>query len=542
MDFVAQTRELFAPLITSPEMKESLVSRPPFKFIHSIVTEIIKATGYLDGSFSSDELEYAKASKTKESKAAFLTKLKGYLNTDGSLNDVNPKKIASGLESELTNLLLQKLAINAASVNIGRETRSSSKSKSKTRSTSSSKKSKDRDKKEVLTSESNKKEKEREIEREKRRLSKASILATNDKEKKKLRSKSKDKEVKSDKERKKAKKTTENNEADLRRVEREESPPRRESSGGTSKGDDSGIAEESERHDTSRLSRRMSASSNRELNIEDVRQFNQISLPQNINAVTSPHREELRPEEDTIQYQAMNRPSTASARPRTQMGRPGTAAARPAPPKPRKTKVVDIDPSTVNHQPVSTEKSTVITENTEVLPDEDEGFLVDDEENKGYLQNEGADINKIIIDSNDHGTLINKIIENTKELDKSGIDSDSMGFDPHEHKKLKLEMEAVQEGLQKSAQTVQPLATSLEYISEDLVALLKEVDLNRRSSTMASRQSVELRNKTGEAAASLSAQLRNMKEELKETRSQIAKTMSSVIANEKRIKDLITTS
>ncbi|CAD5226694.1 unnamed protein product [Bursaphelenchus xylophilus] len=506
-------------------MKDSLLVRPPFKFIHDIVREIVKSTGYLGNVFSADELDYAKASTSKDSKASFLKKLKSNINTDGSLDSVSASKIIAGKEPELTNLLLQKLAVNAAAANVGKPTKQSktSKTRSSDRDKSKEKKKKPEEKEERKS----KKERDREVEREKRRLSKASVILSETGEKEaKSRSKSKERRVRDSK----IKKSIRHNDTPIIEtpLTRDESTPRRESSGGTSKGDDSGIAEESELHDTARQSRRLSASSTR-----DVMFVEQPSPSYDIvqePAPPSPLNEDTTSE--------LKRPTTASGRPQTAMGRPGTAAARPAPPKVKKTKLADIDPVAVNQQPISFEKSTVIVDGEPLK--EDEGFLVDEEDTpEAITTSDGTNIKDLTTDSQDHGALINRIIENTRDLEKDGLDVEDMEFDLHEYKKIRLEVEGVQKSLQNSAQTVQPLSRTLEFISEDLTFLIKEVEINRRTATETKQQAVALKSNKNEGVGSYYAQLRNMDDELKDVRSQISKFMAQIIENEKRLNELM---
>ncbi|KAL3084593.1 hypothetical protein niasHT_035592 [Heterodera trifolii] len=108
-----RTKALFSTLIQRPTLTDQLLQRPPFKFIHDIVHETLRVTGFLDGLFTSDELDSTKAGSSRDNKMAFLQKLIDALNMDGHLDDVKPAKIVAGKEAEMTNLLLQSLASEA---------------------------------------------------------------------------------------------------------------------------------------------------------------------------------------------------------------------------------------------------------------------------------------------------------------------------------------------------------------------------------------------------------------------------------------------
>lgn len=45
---VEVTQSIFASIIDKPQLTAQLLSRPPFKFIVDIVTNVIKSTGYLE--------------------------------------------------------------------------------------------------------------------------------------------------------------------------------------------------------------------------------------------------------------------------------------------------------------------------------------------------------------------------------------------------------------------------------------------------------------------------------------------------------------
>lgn len=112
------TIRMLGSVIQRPKLSPKLLGKPPFRFIHDIVTNCMKATGCPEGLFEGQELDSKSITEPKD-KLSFLKKLINFVAVavnDPSLADkVNPKKIAAGLEAENTNLLLQSLATACAS-------------------------------------------------------------------------------------------------------------------------------------------------------------------------------------------------------------------------------------------------------------------------------------------------------------------------------------------------------------------------------------------------------------------------------------------
>uniref|UniRef100_A0A7E4ZYR6 TRAF3-interacting protein 1 n=1 Tax=Panagrellus redivivus TaxID=6233 RepID=A0A7E4ZYR6_PANRE len=536
----ALTRSLFEPLIQKPPLTDQLLQRPPFKFLHDVVNETIRATGYLAELFTADDLDHTKAAADKTSKISFLEKLIDALNVDGSLNDVKASRIVAGKDAELTNVMLQKLATEAAA---HKSVSSSSAKPSKHKSSKS--KSKERSKsKEHSSHRSSKDSKEKDHEKEKPEKKKSSSKLktpepTKEKEKEKKSSKkshhsSKDKD-KPEKKRSKSKSESKRRESvDNTRYRDLPSPPiqtdpnfttvDRESSGGTSKGgDDSGIAEEtaeSERHDLEA-------------------HLGSFDAQPAVSAAPEPA---LVPQDEN---ELPKRPTTSAARPQTALGRPGTAAARPAPPKIKKTKVMDLDPTAVSSQSAAMDKAVVLMEETEDAkpqpgaPTADD-FIVEEEDEPVLVSNAvGADINDLQ-HGGDHGQLVNRIIANTRKLeeDAGALNEPSAFYDLSEQKKMRAEVETVQRALQATAQSTNPLAHSLDFVVEDFDLMLREIEENRKVTAEYDQQ---LQNKTisqGAEVVSMTSMLRSLNGEIRDVQAQIARTTAKILENESDFKNL----
>ena len=103
-DSIVQTQRVLQPLFTKPKLSTKLLTKPPFRFIHDIVTATLESTGFPHGYFTPDELN-SKAFSEKSQKLAFLNKLLLLLSEYQAL-DVRSAEIVAGIEPVKTNALL----------------------------------------------------------------------------------------------------------------------------------------------------------------------------------------------------------------------------------------------------------------------------------------------------------------------------------------------------------------------------------------------------------------------------------------------------
>ncbi|KAL7487195.1 hypothetical protein ACHAW6_012792 [Cyclotella cf. meneghiniana] len=102
---------LLQPLFSKPKLSSKLLSKPPFRFIHDILTATIESTGFPDGLFAPQELDSSSFKDDKHAKLAFLEKIIHLVNVgSGSALEVSSSKIIAGLEPLNTNILLMAFA------------------------------------------------------------------------------------------------------------------------------------------------------------------------------------------------------------------------------------------------------------------------------------------------------------------------------------------------------------------------------------------------------------------------------------------------
>jgi len=88
-------------------MTEKLLSRPPFRYVHDIITATINATQWGEGIFVGEEVD-SKSIGDKEQKIFVLQKVIELTQlATGEELDVKPIKVVAGQECEETNLWLQ---------------------------------------------------------------------------------------------------------------------------------------------------------------------------------------------------------------------------------------------------------------------------------------------------------------------------------------------------------------------------------------------------------------------------------------------------
>ncbi|XP_028176514.1 TRAF3-interacting protein 1 [Ostrinia furnacalis] len=108
---IKTTQSALGKYVKRPPLTEKLLRKPPFRFLHDIVTCVLKTTGFFEGLFDEEEL-VSENVKDREHKIVFLNKVITVVSwTTGKPLSVKPSKIVAGQEAEKTNELLQCIAL-----------------------------------------------------------------------------------------------------------------------------------------------------------------------------------------------------------------------------------------------------------------------------------------------------------------------------------------------------------------------------------------------------------------------------------------------
>ncbi|XP_077011662.1 TRAF3-interacting protein 1 isoform X7 [Tamandua tetradactyla] len=104
---VRRTQEALGKVIRRPPLTEKLLNKPPFRYLHDIITEVIRITGFMKGLYTDAEMKSDNV-KDKDAKIGFLQKaIDVVIMVSGEPLSAKPARIVAGHEPERTNELLQ---------------------------------------------------------------------------------------------------------------------------------------------------------------------------------------------------------------------------------------------------------------------------------------------------------------------------------------------------------------------------------------------------------------------------------------------------
>ncbi|XP_058555443.1 TRAF3-interacting protein 1 isoform X4 [Neofelis nebulosa] len=107
---VKRTQEALGKVIRRPPLTEKLLNKPPFRYLHDIITEVIRVTGFMKGLYTDAEMKSDNV-KDKDAKLSFLQKaIDVVVMVSGEPLSAKPVRIVAGHEPERTNELLQRIA------------------------------------------------------------------------------------------------------------------------------------------------------------------------------------------------------------------------------------------------------------------------------------------------------------------------------------------------------------------------------------------------------------------------------------------------
>ncbi|XP_075463487.1 TRAF3-interacting protein 1 isoform X4 [Ascaphus truei] len=104
-----RTQESLGKVIRKPPLTDKLLGKPPFRYLHDILSEVIRTTGFFKGLYTESEMKSDNV-KDKDAKIIFLQKaIDVVVLVAGESLAVKPARVVAGHEPERTNELLQAI-------------------------------------------------------------------------------------------------------------------------------------------------------------------------------------------------------------------------------------------------------------------------------------------------------------------------------------------------------------------------------------------------------------------------------------------------
>ncbi|XP_018301770.1 TRAF3-interacting protein 1 isoform X2 [Mycetomoellerius zeteki] len=556
-EVIKKTQDLLGKYFKKPPLTEKLLRKPPFRFLHDIITAIIKETGFLEGLFSEEELNSDNI-KDKEAKLIFLTKLIDVVKLISGANlMVRASKIISGQEPTKTNQLLQaigkaldkkissKEAIDHYKKNLEKKVKGS-----KSRST--------------IKEETSKKPASRQSSQTRKSSEKDKISAE-----RKKRSSSTGKvasgEVKRDKddrtEESKAKKGNDWKEENSKNIEVIDIPPaepvqnkvptsaqrRRPSSSAKVKRDATILADTNDLTKEEQISNNENkpVMSNYTKGIKENGIEEDNALQQSVERSDQPTSELIGSQTEATEMTVSQQPN---ARPKTSLRPPSARpiSARPAAPRMRaKTEMI------VNEE-IQTPLGniSVIVENSDLKDDDDddaEDMVVMEAKGSGgdLLENGDYKIDNQLMQ--EHGHLVAQILETQREL----VNTDNVDVLPkkvdiawesgskRDRETAAKEIDKLRGTIQTLTRTTNPLGKLLDYVQEDVEMMEKELLDWRNQYRQLSEQLEEEQKETEEMIEPMKETLKEIDSNMKVQLDKIRQVKAQIMKNDQKIRRLL---
>uniref|UniRef100_A0A3Q1GTV7 TRAF3-interacting protein 1 n=1 Tax=Acanthochromis polyacanthus TaxID=80966 RepID=A0A3Q1GTV7_9TELE len=592
---VKKTQDTLGKVIKKPPLTEKLLSKPPFRYLHDIFSEVIRTTGFLKGLYEETEMK-SDSVKDKESKIVFLQKaIDVVMLVSGEPLAAKPARIVAGHEPEKTNELLQAIAkccLNKLSsddavkrvlagekVDIktkastsrsqdkenreGRERHPDREEKKKITERSGSRDQKDPD--QPKEQESRRRDGEKEHHRDRERGDKPHRTEQDHHVKDRDKDKSRDRER--DKDRDKGRVRDRDKEKDRER-EREKDKDRertreRDSHRDRERDKDKRRDREKERHRDADERHKNGESGNNKARVSEEPQQKPIPEEPSKTAKTVPASDSParipRPSSAKGQRrrpkiggqdgdaQLAHRPvpqengdaggSSASKR----IARP--SSARPAPPRvKRQESYSDVTPA----ERLSSAKPSapVILDGkrlSEDEEDEDEQFLVEE------TVPPPSEAPEIEVVSDLTSGLVKKILETKKDYELSPSSPKSKeqnlvseGARKKERDMVTREIERLRSSIQMVCRSSLPLGKIMDYIQEDMDAMQAELHTWRKENKEHAQALLQEQRATDHAVEPLKAELAELEQLIKDQQDKICAVRSNILKNEEKIQKMVT--
>ncbi|KAJ3416116.1 TRAF3-interacting protein 1 [Chytridiales sp. JEL 0842] len=498
---IKKTIDILSRIIKKPPLTAKLLSKPPFRYLHDLFSEVIKATGFASGLYDDHEMNSENV-KDKEAKIAYLLKMIDLLGIATGVDvKANPLKIVAGMEPEETNALLQllgKAVLKKVSTSDAVKRVRAGEHQNQKKSSSSSKekeKAQPPPSKAVAADHKDKDDKPRERERQPSKQPPPS---------------SKERHA-----------SPPPNEKSMKRSLSKEDIPKKKEGGGHSRST-SNQPPKQQQHEGS-----IQDLSNEDVHDRDHRDSrnNNDSSAEDLN---NPPRPSSPPSEPEPQNQArIGMVPTSTKR----HERPTTA--RPAPPRVRQAEFKAVEEPAI--------APAIIQDTGRAEDDDDHEYIVFNAD--GAQPNVNGEDDAEGDEGGQHGGLVQKILDTKSKLSSQNPPRESSPPSKSDKKgdksAAKREIESLRESIQVLCRSTNPLAKTMDYLQEDVDSMNKELEMWKKEGKREAAALEMERKETQEALQPLEEKLKDIDNGIEDLLERISSYKAGIIQNEKTLQKLL---
>ncbi|RXM33182.1 TRAF3-interacting protein 1 [Acipenser ruthenus] len=543
-----KTQETLGKVIKKPPLTEKLLSKPPFRFLHDIFTEVIRTTGFMKGLYS--ELEMKSENVKLSSEDAVQRVLAGEkLDLKGKHPSTSKSQDKENRESKEEDKKRHKDKEEIRDTEIKDRSTSRDRKVEQPKYTEAKKTEKDRHKDDEKQEKGRDRERTKERDREKEK--------SRDRDKEKGREKEKDREKGKERDRDREKRRERPKEPEEKAKEPEEKAERK------SKG-----TEETRHRKASQLTRKNSKTENDKEHESPARiprpssakgqrrrpkPGGQGSQSSKTDIATFSGNVEIaeRLEAEILssdKSMPLENGEAVDAMP-THSKIPRPSSARPAPPRVKRQDSADV-PS-VERIGSGKPLTAVIVDGKKDSDDEDNDELFVVEEAAPLL----PDLPKMemepaveLKEDEKHGGLVKKILETKKDYEASQPSSKSKDQDTtivseatkrKERDLVSREIEKLRSSIQTVCRSALPLGKIMDYIQEDMDSMKKELQMWRSENAEHAAALIKEQRITDNAVEPLKAELVELEQLIKDQQDKICAAKANILRNEEKIEKMV---
>ncbi|KAJ8403490.1 hypothetical protein AAFF_G00352620 [Aldrovandia affinis] len=585
-----KTQDTLGKVIKKPPLTEKLLSKPPFRYLHDIFSEVIRTTSFMKGLYSEAELKSDNV-KDKDAKIGFLQKaIDVVMLVSGEVLLVKPARVVAGHEAEKTNELLQaigkcclnKLSSDEAVKRVLAGDKPDPKGKPTTSKSQDKENREGRDrhrdkeeKKEIKEHSGSRDRKDSELQREEgRRTEKDRHREGERSDKGRERERTKDRDREKDKSREKDKDKDKAKERDPRRERERERERDREKRRGRDREPEREREQDKEPKEAEKVekkSRGPEETRNKQAPEQPVKtkksepeeSESPVRIPRPSSAKgqrrwPKPGGQDETDSEGEADGPSAEKPAhlengdavdplpphTAQSSNR-RISRP--SSARPAPPRvKRQESYSEVSPA--ERMGSAKPSSAVIMEGKKLSEDEDEQFVVDAAPPPPELPQMQAEPAVDLQGDEKHGGLVKKILETKKDYETSSSSAKSKDQDRtlvsevtqrKERDLVSRDIDRLRSSVQTVCRSALPLGKIMDYIQEDMDSMQKELQTWRRENQEHAQALLQEQRVTDDAVEPLKTELAELDQLIRDQQDKICAVKSNILKNEEKIQKML---